>query len=266
MRLGDSPENQTRLAVEKETILNRLEAAQECTAAEKSALCPFSPASSAVQQDVQKKNRAEHREKTKTTMREETTEKSPLCVEQAPPILYRIKRRSKVWKVIHAIFPDPKQSREESDQRIDWTEFLFAMATLDLTAVNRGGSAFIFSGQIMLPDSPSTQYRSICVYGPHPSTEMSPVLLRSLGKRFHRRFGWQRANFLAIDNPSPLKSCTGCRVARYCSLDCQKADWSRHRTMCKTLALEKAGSPTPGSDCEESLRPDGQYCCEHCEQ
>ena len=100
----------------------------------------------------------------------------------------------------------------------------------------------------------------------NPSTEMSPVLLRSLGKRFHRRFGWQRANFLAIDNPSPLKSCTGCRVAQYCSLDCQKADWSSHRTMCKTRALEKAGSPTPGSDCEGSLRPDGQYRCEHCEQ
>ena len=34
MRLGDSPENQTRLAVEKQTIVDRLEAARECAEAE----------------------------------------------------------------------------------------------------------------------------------------------------------------------------------------------------------------------------------------
>ena len=223
MRLGDSPENQTQLAVEKQTVVDRLEAARECSEAEK----------------------------------------TPICVEESPPILYRIKMKAKVWKVIHAIFPDPELDRENSDQKVDWSEFLSAMATLDLTAMNRGGSAFIFSGQIMLPGSPSTQKRSICVHLPHPSTEMSPILLRSLGKRFHRKFGWQRANFLAVDNPSPLKSCAVCRVARR---DCQKADWSSHRTVCDTLALEKAGSPPPGSDCKVSLRPDGQYRCEHCEQ
>lgn len=119
---------------------------------------------------------------------------------------------------------------------------------------------FVMSGSLL------TLKRSICVYGPHPSTEMSPVLLRSLGKRFHWEFGWQRANFPAIDNPSPLKSCAGCRVARSCSRECQKADWSSHKTMCKTLALKKAGSLPLGSDPEESLRPDGQYRCERCEQ
>ena len=51
--------------------------------------------------------------------------------------------KAKVWKVIHAIFPDAELDREESDQKVDWSEFLSAMATLDLTAVNRGGSAFI---------------------------------------------------------------------------------------------------------------------------
>ena len=275
MRLGDSLENRTRLAMEKQTIVGRLKAAREYAEAEKHALCPYYPATLFAQQDVQKKYLPEHREKTKTktrcggtstTMEKEVTEEIALCLQEAPPILYRIGMKAKVWKVLHAIFPDPKQSCEEFDQKVDWTEFLSAMATLDLTAVNRGGSAFIFSGQIMLPDSPSKQKRSICVHRPHPGDEMSPVLLRSLGTQFHRRFGWQRANFLAIDNPSPLKSCTGCRVARYCSRECQKADWSSHRTMCKTLALKKAGSLTLDSDSEESLRPDGRYRCEHCEQ
>jgi hypothetical protein len=30
--------------------------------------------------------------------------------------------------------------------------------------------------------------------------------------------------------------CGGCRVARYCSLACQQADWPRHRRMCRRLA------------------------------
>ena len=149
-------------------------------------LCPIEKS-----QDVQKKYRAGHRGKiktktacdgTSTTMKKEITETTPLRVEQVPPILYRIERKAKVWKVIHAIFPDAERSPEESDQRVYLTEFLSAIATLYLTAVNRGGSAFILKGHTMLPISLSTQNRSICVYGPYPSTEMSPVLLRSLGK------------------------------------------------------------------------------------
>ncbi|KAI0364270.1 hypothetical protein BV20DRAFT_956586 [Pilatotrama ljubarskyi] len=30
-----------------------------------------------------------------------------------------------------------------------------------------------------------------------------------------------------------LKACTGCRKARYCSQECQKKDWPRHKTQCK---------------------------------
>ena len=148
--------------------------------------------------------------------------------------------KAKVSKVIHAIFPDPELDREEPDQEVNWSECLCnGHSGFDSSEQRR--VRIYSSGQIMLPDSPSTQKRSICVHSPHPSTGISPVMLRSLGKRFDRRFGWQRANFLAIDNPSPLKSSTRCRVARYCSRECQNADWSSHRTMCKTLSLDKAG-------------------------
>ena len=274
MRLADSPENQTRLAVEKHNIINRLEAARECAEAEKHALRPVYRTSFAVQQHVQDKYRPEPQAKTKTKTRcdgtpttmEEVTEKIPPSVEEVPPILYRIKTKAKVWKVIHAIFPDPEHSREESGHKVDWTEFLSAMRTLNFTVVNRGGSAFVFSGQIMLPDSLSTQKRSICVHRPHTSTEMSPILLRSLGRRFLRRFGWQRANFLAIDSQSALKPCAGCRVAQYCSRECQKADWPNHKIMCKKLAPKKAGSLPLGSNLEEPLIADAQYRCGHCGQ
>jgi len=30
----------------------------------------------------------------------------------------------------------------------------------------------------------------------------------------------------------PLKSCSGCRSAFYCSVDCQRFDWRRHKSMC----------------------------------
>ncbi len=164
------------------------------------------------------------------------------------------------------MFPDPEQSCEESGQKVDWTEFLSAMRTLNFTAVNRGGSVYNFSGQIMLPDSLSAQKGSICVHRPHPSTEMSLIQLRSLGKRCLLIFGWQRANFLAIDSQSPLKLCAGCRVSRYCSRECQKADRASHRTMCKRLAAGKAGSLPLGFDFEQRLRPDDQYRCGYCDQ
>ncbi|KAF8991943.1 hypothetical protein BDQ17DRAFT_1188267, partial [Cyathus striatus] len=33
-------------------------------------------------------------------------------------------------------------------------------------------------------------------------------------------------------NPT-LKICTGCRKVRYCSEECQKTDWKRHKKECK---------------------------------
>ncbi|KAJ6536004.1 hypothetical protein DFH09DRAFT_98790 [Mycena vulgaris] len=32
-----------------------------------------------------------------------------------------------------------------------------------------------------------------------------------------------------------LKQCAKCELTRYCSVDCQRADWSRHKECCKTV-------------------------------
>ena len=40
----------------------------------------------------------------------------------------------------------------------------------------------------------------------------------------------------------PLKFCLGCKAARYCSRECQVADWKTHKVACK--AAQKAKIPT----------------------
>ena len=37
----------------------------------------------------------------------------------------------------------------------------------------------------------------------------------------------------------PLKTCARCRSVMYCSPDCQKADWKRHRGDCRLLKAER---------------------------
>ena len=32
---------------------------------------------------------------------------------------------------------------------------------------------------------------------------------------------------------TPVKPCTGCRIAYYCSKECQKADWPKHKDFCR---------------------------------
>ena len=44
-----------------------------------------------------------------------------------------------------------------------------------------------------------------------------------------------------------LKDCTGCRKVQYCSEQCQKADWSRHKEDCKKCN-KKLGRTPPATD------------------
>eukprot|EP00975_Prorocentrum_lima_P024378 5128149-Prorocentrum_lima.AAC.1 len=39
----------------------------------------------------------------------------------------------------------------------------------------------------------------------------------------------------------PQKWCRGCRDARYCSEECQRADWSRHKDRCERLRQAREG-------------------------
>ena len=116
--------------------------------------------------------------------------------EKAPPVLYTLKPNSIAFQVMALMFPDRSKGAEDGGKTIDWLDYVSTMNSLGFAAEHRGGSAFTFKGLIRLPSDPSTrEKRSISVHMPHPSTEMGPILLQSLGRRFCRRFGWQRANF-----------------------------------------------------------------------
>jgi len=47
------------------------------------------------------------------------------------------------------------------------------------------------------------------------------------------------------------KLCAQCGVARYCSRECQKADWLNHKTQCKSLKLEKQSKSAEKKNAEQ---------------
>ena len=40
---------------------------------------------------------------------------------------------------------------------------------------------------------------------------------------------------LKKDEIDSLKKCTGCKIVEYCSKDCQKKNWSKHRACCNYI-------------------------------
>ena len=47
-------------------------------------------------------------------------------------------------------------------------------------------------------------------------------------------------------NPEPLKICSRCKGARYCSTECQKSDWKSHKQQCGTSSQGKQTPPKTG--------------------
>ena len=214
MKQGDCPENRAQLDIEKQQILARLQAARE-RALVKSVIPPKDTASSlpALHDQAAQNIQEPAKEKVKTrpgalsasaslrakyaaafatlVIDDEVDEKG-----KQPPILYHFKPKSLALEVISLMFPDRSKGIGDGARTVEWLDFVSTMRTLGFAAEHRGGSAFTFKGAIRLPSDPLTlQKRSISVHMPHPSTEMSPILLQSIGRRCDRRFGWQRANF-----------------------------------------------------------------------
>ena len=219
MKQADSPDNKAQLDLEREQILDRLQAARQRALA-KSTIPYRDTTAGFVTQPDRPAHRTQEPAKEKTKTRPDTPSASATLhanyaaafanlvideemneAEKLPPVLYTLKRNSMAFRVLSLMFPDRSKGTEEGEKTTDWLDFVSMMSTLGFTAEHRGGSAFAFKGAVKLPSDPSTlQKRSIGVHRPHPITEMGPVLLRSLGRRFNRRFGWQRSDFAADED------------------------------------------------------------------
>ncbi|KAL8918380.1 MAG: hypothetical protein Q9208_007399 [Pyrenodesmia sp. 3 TL-2023] len=201
MKQCESPEHLLQLEVERQQILGRLHEAKVCSAAvlATSAVDLSSPFPASANSGPAKYTPEPIKEKPKTRPQEAipATASPPStlgAVEKPPPILYLLKRNSIVYCIVTYLFPAPHD--DPSKGCLDWLDFVAAMAAFGFRAENRGGSVFTFKGMIKLPERPlEVQSRSINFHMPHPSTEMSAVILQGMGKRLGRRYAWQRENF-----------------------------------------------------------------------
>ncbi|KAJ5623398.1 hypothetical protein N7490_012003 [Penicillium lividum] len=89
--------------------------------------------------------------------------------------------------VIHLMFPE---FSDRSDS-VGWEKFVRALCDAGFVARNGGGSAVVFDAQNGL------QRGKIVFHRPHPVAKLDPVMLRSMGKRMTKWFGWTRNEFSA---------------------------------------------------------------------
>ncbi|PGH15321.1 hypothetical protein AJ79_02486 [Helicocarpus griseus UAMH5409] len=87
----------------------------------------------------------------------------------------------RAYNMLELIFPD---NAEESCKGINWDDFVHAMSDLGFKAMNGGGSAVVFENN-----------DKIIFHKPHPSSNIDPVMLHSMGKRMAKWFGRGREVF-----------------------------------------------------------------------
>ncbi len=76
---------------------------------------------------------------------------------------------------------------------VEWNDFIHAMADVGFTARSNGGSAVLFERNPQLGGK-------IVFHKPHPVTKIDAIMLRSMGKRMTKWFGWSRELFVLDDN------------------------------------------------------------------
>ncbi|OCL11600.1 hypothetical protein AOQ84DRAFT_268717, partial [Glonium stellatum] len=95
----------------------------------------------------------------------------------------------RAFGVFSLMFP---ASGEEAATSVDWDVFVRAMADVGFSATNSSGSAVDFEKK---DDSDAGHAGKIVFHKPHPASKIHPVMLRSMGKRMTKWFGWHRELF-----------------------------------------------------------------------
>ena len=83
-----------------------------------------------------------------------------------------------------------------------------------------------------------------------PSAAPSPDVLAAfpLSAVGELRIACGNENCPKLDHAEKFKVCTGCRVRRFCSEECLRKDWGKHRSECKRMQRK----PEEGSSCQVS--------------
>ncbi|KAI1098665.1 hypothetical protein F4804DRAFT_324066 [Jackrogersella minutella] len=86
------------------------------------------------------------------------------------------------------MFPE---TAEESTKTVNWDDFVHAICEVGFTARNNGGSAVLFE---------NTNGGKIVFHKPHPVAKIDSVMIRTMGKRMAKWFGWSRERFVLADS------------------------------------------------------------------
>lgn len=136
------------------------------------------------------------KESTKLKRRPETssvsTEKDRLLgaepeLELAP--LQPVSVRQQTYNILCGMFLSNPGS---STKMIDWDAFVTAMAEAGFSAQHSSGSAMNFE----VDNLERGWAGKIVFHKPHPVAKIDPVMLRSMGRRMNRWFGWEKNTFV----------------------------------------------------------------------
>jgi hypothetical protein len=96
--------------------------------------------------------------------------------------------KERFLNIFHSMFP----SGSQASSSIEWESFVKAMAQVGFVARHSGGSAVLFE-----PAKESKWFKlgKIVFHRPHPDSKIAPIILRSMGKRMGKWFGWTRDSF-----------------------------------------------------------------------
>ena len=128
--------------------------------------------------------------KTKGTARPAEEEQMPqnLPVRQAEVSSDQFPVDHRALKVFKTLFYVPKASGQPGE--VTWTNFLHALTSTGFSAQKMYGSVWQFSPEKVKIDRP------IQFHEPHPSGKLSFYLLRQIGRRLTRAYGWLGENFV----------------------------------------------------------------------
>ncbi|ORX99972.1 hypothetical protein BCR34DRAFT_576209 [Clohesyomyces aquaticus] len=111
-----------------------------------------------------------------------------LAVESIPPHEPELKPIVSTKRALHVFSLMFSDSKEDASRSVIWNDFVQAMTDVGFSARNSGGSAVLFDHV--------HEGGKIVFHRPHPVAEIDPIMLRSMGKRMAKWFGWSGERFV----------------------------------------------------------------------